>query len=86
MLATVSPSLDDYPETMNTLKYAFRARAVKNATSLNKAVSVPANLTAEELTDLFGTEHPKLLETIMVRFAEKRHLITARNVAVRLPP
>lgn len=36
MIACISPSSDNYPETVNTLKYANRARNIKNAAVLNE--------------------------------------------------
>lgn len=66
MLATLSPELDDFPETLNTLRYAARARAVRSHALPNRALAVPAHATQTELRALFGSEHPELLEFYLV--------------------
>ena len=36
MLASISPALDNYDETMSTLRYAARARNIKNTPKINE--------------------------------------------------
>ena len=36
MIASVSPALDNYDETISTLRYAARARNIKNTPKVNE--------------------------------------------------
>jgi hypothetical protein len=52
MLACVSPSEVNMQESINTLQYAVRAKAVQNKVSANIHAAPPPNAAAEDGPDL----------------------------------
>lgn len=73
MIACISPSSDNYAETVNTLKYANRARNIKNKASLNEDAAGNA---AFEIMQL-----KKLVSALKTEILQLRGLgVTRRNI------
>lgn len=70
MIANISPVFAHYDETMNTLKYAYRARSIKNAIQQNQ----PSTLKLNSDTSSFQSSRVGL---------RKRHLSIKNTPAVR---
>lgn len=67
MIACISPSDRDFMETLNTLKYANRARNIKNKVVVNQ------DKTSKQLTELRAQ-----IQTLQVELAEYKQVSGSR--------
>ncbi|CAL8468827.1 g8368 [Coccomyxa elongata] len=76
MMATVSPALEAFPETVSTLKFAHRAKAVRNAAHVNEDGD------SRTLLRKYEAELRKLRAELQLRQREvvdKRHLLAVEE-------